>query len=105
MNDASNVFSFNRLVGQFSNYVCANRSDPCPAPRFGGPAGNSTNCPVVKGNEYYNFGTGVSEVCQGNSSVEQGSKNLPFPTLSGLLDMAREALGMPLVHHRTSIYI
>jgi hypothetical protein len=49
---------------------------------------------VYKDNTYYTAWGDGSEVCPGSSGIEQGSKTLAYPDIDGVLQLAKDALGM-----------
>jgi hypothetical protein len=76
--DPTNAFFGNKCIGEGTHSKCTDTSKA-----------------VYMDNSYYtSYGDG-SEVCPGSSlPMEQGSKTLPFPDIDGVLQLAKDALGM-----------
>lgn len=120
MDDGTNVFSRNKVVGVAHPYNCGNDTDTCRGPEAatprnfscvcpqGGtphftPPGNATSCATVSHNQYWmppkEAGGGANStvaVCPPVSRVESGSVlHYGMPDSAALIRMARSALGMP----------
>ena len=75
--DETNAFFGNKCIGQGSQAKCTDASKA-----------------VYRDNTYYaGYGDG-KPVCPGSSGMEQGSTTQPFPSVAGVLSLAKAALGM-----------
>ena len=73
-------------TNSFVGNQCVGGPSPCSC--------SATSFKEISGNMYYDWVNETTSVCPANSTVEQGSKDVPLPTTQGVVQLAKAALGM-----------